>query len=397
MSIATRQRQIFLNLVEQIRPYWRSDPALPVRIQRVISGNRSFGARDRRLYRELLYTTIRFLPWVEIELEAHPEAGAALVAWLAEDNPSTRDFRAELTSEFPACPEGVHPRAEILGKDPLALVPHWVREECPEILLPSELDALHRRGRLWVRLREPKESDSTAPEGWLLDPSHVLPRAAEAKGEGDLTRTEEYLKGEFEVQDLGSQVILESLGVIPEGIWLDACAGAGGKTLQLADLIGREGRVDAFDIRTEALEELRVRSKRAGLANVHTLTATPNERYDGVLLDLPCSGSGTWRRAPHLKWTTPRDALSHQRERQVLLLRNFAKNVRPGGRLVYATCSLARCENEGVVKDFLKKAPEFEAVEPIQTFGYEWDGIGLPIRPARHDTDGFYVATLRRS
>jgi 16S rRNA (cytosine967-C5)-methyltransferase len=81
----------------------------------------------------------------------------------------------------------------------------------------------------------------------------------------------------------------------------------------------------------------------------------------------------------------------------VLLLRNFAKNVRPGGRLVYATCSLARCENEGVVKDFLKKAPEFEAVEPIQTFGYEWDGIGLPIRPARHDTDGFYVATLRRS
>jgi 16S rRNA (cytosine967-C5)-methyltransferase len=80
-----------------------------------------------------------------------------------------------------------------------------------------------------------------------------------------------------------------------------------------------------------------------------------------------------------------------------VLLRTFSQSVRPGGLLVYATCSLARSENEGVLARFLKEAPEFEAVEPVRSFGYEWDGAGLSIRPARHDTDAFYVATLRKS
>jgi 16S rRNA (cytosine967-C5)-methyltransferase len=177
---------------------------------------------------------------------------------------------------------------------------------------------------------------------------------------------------------------------------LDACAGAGGKTLQLADLIGNGGRVDAFDIREKALDELKVRAARAGLVHIRTLPAPPTEMYDGVLLDLPCSGSGTWRRSPHLKWTTPRHDLLRHAERQGVLLRTFSERVRPGGLLVYATCSLARNENEGVLTRFLKEAPEFDPVEPARTFGYEWDGTGLSIRPARHDTDAFYVATLRK-
>lgn len=396
MSIPNRQRQILLGLLNQIRPFWRSDPGLPLRIQRAISGNRSFGARDRRLYRELLYTAVRFLPWVEVELESHPEAGVALLAWLAEDNPSTRDFREALTSGWPATPDGIHARADVLGKDPLSLVPHWVREECPEMLTPPELDALHRRGKLWIRRRGSPPLAWEPPEGWQLIGSSVLPGAAEAVGDGDLTRTPEFLRGDFEIQDLGSQMILGALGDLPEGRWLDACAGAGGKTLQLSEMLGDSGTVEAFDIRREALAELRVRADRAGARNIRILDSPPEGEYDGVLLDLPCSGSGTWRRAPHLKWTTPGHALLRHAERQGTLLRGFADRVRPGGVLVYATCSLAGCENEKNVRGFLKDFGGFSAEEPAFNFGFGWDGVGLPVRPARHDTDGFYLSTLRR-
>src|SRR5690606_30520565 len=133
-----------------------------------------------------------------------------------------------------------------------------------------------------------------------------LPTALEVLAEADLTQTDAYARGLIEIQDLGSQLILAHLPVPPVGRWLDACARAGGNTLQLARLLGDAGRVDAHDIRAAALDELGARAARARIANIRILSAPPSEHYDGVLVDAPCSGSGTWRRAPHLKWcTTP--------------------------------------------------------------------------------------------
>jgi 16S rRNA (cytosine967-C5)-methyltransferase len=115
-----------------------------------------------------------------------------------------------------------------------------------------------------------------------------------------------------------------------------------------------------------------------------------------VLVDAPCSGSGTWRRAPHLKWTTTAELVTARAQLQRQLLDRFAGCVRPGGLLVYATCSLSDHENAAVVSDFLAAHRGFAAEAPARTFGFEPTMSGMTILPARHDTDGFFVAALRR-
>ena len=119
-------------------------------------------------------------------------------------------------------------------------------------------------------------------------------------------------------------------------------------------------------------------------------------RYDGVLVDAPCSGSGTWRRSPHLKWTTGAGHVTQAAEKQLALLAQFGALVRPGGRLVYATCSLSRFENEEVVAAFLAAHGDFAPEAPARAFGATPRRVGLALLPAQHNTDGFYVASLRR-
>ncbi|MFM9091805.1 MAG: RsmB/NOP family class I SAM-dependent RNA methyltransferase, partial [Verrucomicrobiota bacterium] len=135
---------------------------------------------------------------------------------------------------------------------------------------------------------------------------------------------------------------------------------------------------------------------RAGLANV-CITARPSRpAYDGELVEDPLSGSGTWRRAPHLKWVTRPEHLARAAARQAELLRQLAPLVRPGGLLVHATCSLARSENAAVVAAFLREHPAFSPEPPAADFGFAPAEGSLTVWPARHDTDGFFVAALRR-
>jgi 16S rRNA (cytosine967-C5)-methyltransferase len=379
---------VCLQLLAQLRPHWRRDPALPERIQRRLAANRRFGARDRRLYRELIYTALRFLPWIEPLLDRDPEEAVRRLAWLAADTPDTRAFRqAGATGEAPS-------------GDRAQLLPAWFARHCPEIFSGLELEAQCRRAPLWVRLQT-ADADAVFAEltslGCRCRRSAALRGAVEVQGETDLTATVAWRTGMFEVQDLGSQMVLASIGLEPGGRWLDACAGAGGKSLQLARLLGPTGRVDAHDIRPAALAELRSRAARARLDCIRTCSRPDAAGYDGVLVDAPCSGSGTWRRAPHLKWATTEALVARKAETQRALLRRFAALVQPSGRLVYATCSLSRCENQDVLSGFLAEQPEFRPAPFADTFGFAPQGAGLTLWPARHDTDGFFVASLRRS
>jgi 16S rRNA (cytosine967-C5)-methyltransferase len=153
-------------------------------------------------------------------------------------------------------------------------------------------------------------------------------------------------------------------------------------------------------IRASALKELQIRATRARLTNIAILPAAPTALYDGVLVDAPCSGTGTWRRAPHLKWTTTPAQVTAAADQQLDLLNTYAALVRPGGQLVYATCSLSHFENEDVIRAFLAANPSFqpELPPPVRAFGFAPDPAtgGLTILPAKHNTDGFFVATLRR-
>jgi 16S rRNA (cytosine967-C5)-methyltransferase len=347
--------------------------------------HRGIGARDRRLYRELLYTAVRYLPWIEGRAD---EPLVALVAALAADMPATRAFRAALADA--RLMEGL-PRE--------ALLPAWFRDECPEAFSPSQLDALLTRAPLWLRLQTAEPARVFAEfttHGWACQPSDLLPAAVTVLAEVDVTQTDSFAQGRVEVQDLGSQLLLESVGIEPGGRWLDACAGAGGKTLQLARLLGPDGQIEAHDIRPAALEELVQRAQRAGLGNIRVMPEVTG-LYDGVLVDAPCSGTGTWRRAPHLKWVTTPASIVRAAAVQQTLLTQFAAHVRPGGRLVYATCSLCHRENAQVLAAFLAAHPEFAPAPFARSFGFTPTAGGLTIWPATHDTDGFFVASLRRN
>ena len=387
MHISANQKRTFLHLLAQLRPSWHRDPALPARIQSLLAARREFGSRDRRLYRELIYTTVRHLPWIEPWLDRAPDEAVRRVAWLAAETPATKMFRSEFaTGESPT-------------GDRTELLPGWFRDHCDAVFSGAELDAQLQRPPLWLRCQTSDPSKVMAEFsslGWKVRISAVLTGALEVLGDVDVTKTEAWQTGAVEVQDLGSQLLLETLGIEPGGRWLDACAGAGGKSLQLARLLGPGATLTAHDVRPAALAELRARAMRGGFKNIQTSTELSPETYEGVLVDAPCSGSGTWRRSPHLKWVTTPATIAERAALQLTLLERFAPRVRPGGRMIYATCSLSRMENEEVIAAFLASHPEFSVRPPARTFGFTLGASGLTILPARHNTDGYFVSTLRR-
>lgn len=402
---AHRQLAIGGELLRELAPAARRERNFPALLQQRLGRDRRFGSRDRRLYRALVYAAVRHLPW----LEAAPEADrGALALWLAGEEPAVAALRSELLAAWPPLPSEPEGQARILGERfglPFsvdALFPGWLAAEAPALAAGPARDRLLARAPLWLRLQTP---EPMAVDAWLEHegiPFRRHPLVPDARAlllETDVTRSPLYESGAFEIQDLGSQLILALAAPARGSHWLDACAGAGGKTLQLAQFVGPTGRVEATDIRPAALAELRTRAARAGATNIATLSAPPasGRLYDGVLVDAPCSGSGTWRRSPHLRWQTSTEDLHRQHERQLALLTRNAAQVRPGGRLVYATCSLARTENEGTIAAFLATHPEFTVVPPADPLGCAVGPCGTAILPHMHDTDAFFVSLLTRA
>ncbi len=220
-----------------------------------------------------------------------------------------------------------------------------------------------------------------------------------------------FREGSVELQEEASQLV--SYAVAPQPGWRlwDACAGAGGKTLHLAALQQDDGEIWASDVDGVRLRALRQRLRRAGVRSVRHvhlprghLPAGLPRRFDAVLVDAPCSGIGTARRTPSVKWHLTEEALRRHQRRQQELLERYAARVAPGGILVYATCSLMPEENFGVLSHFLRGHPEWD-MEPV---GAVWRAMGIevPQRPCEsaavllvpsvHGTDGFFIARLRR-
>ncbi len=400
-TVAANQGRVFLQLFDELEPHLRTDRNLPARIQQRLAREKRFGSRDRRLYRELLYTAVRFLPWVEqCGARSETESLHAVIA-LAADLPATRDLKAALPSQWAALPPTIAEKSQALGVD-APLLPPWFRSHCEAAFDEPNLSVLHSRAPLWLRLQTEDGQavlNELTARGWAWRRSEMLPAAVEVLSEADVTQTDGFKRGLVEIQDIGSQSIVESIGVRPGERWLDVCAGAGGKTLQLAFSLGGSGRVDATDPRPSALDELHERAHRARIANISTLRSAPTVgAYDGVLVDAPCSGSGTWRRAPHLKWTTSEADLRSAADLQLEILNRASPCVRPGGVLVYATCSLSVKENDQVVASFLEANPAFSVVRPERLLkGVETAAGGLLWLPAANNSDGYFVAKLRRT
>lgn len=396
-AIEARRLAIAGELIARALSQVRTDRLFPGWVSRTLTGDRRFGSRDRRYYRELIYTAIRFLPWIE-SVSAESRSSAAL--WLSEDSLITKEARAVLL------PNGV-PAFGTLEERALAfarefpgsvarigeLFPEWTSEECPALLEALEANTIHLRAPLWIRVQRGSVGAALAAmhdEGILAEADERIPGAAKILSGPDVTRGTAYAEGVVEVQDIGSQWVLHTVRPALGERWLDACAGAGGKTLQLASMVGAGTTVVAHDVRPAALEELKFRAQRARLGNVR-VARVPDGIFDAVLVDAPCTGSGTWRRSPHLKLQTTRDDVRQSAARQLELLHTFSGHVRPGGRLVYATCSIARTENIETVRAFLAAAPMFAPETPGAS------PAGATLLPSTLDSDGFFVSVLRKA
>ncbi|MBX9701137.1 MAG: RsmB/NOP family class I SAM-dependent RNA methyltransferase, partial [Acetobacteraceae bacterium] len=319
-----------------------------------------------------------------------------------------------------------------LADQPLAVpeMPEGARLNLPDWALPglsarfgadlaAEAAAMEAEAPLDLRangLRTTRDAAQAAlaAEGIETAPTPLSPWGLRVPARRPVTNTAAYREGLVEVQDEGSQIIAALVDARPGLRVCDLCAGAGGKTLAMAAVMGNRGRITACDVNAPRLEGAARRFRRAGVDNAerHLLVAGDKwakrraGQFDRVLVDAPCTGSGTWRRNPDARTRTGVEDLSALVGKQREILFMSAELVRPGGLLVYATCSLLPEEDEGQVTDFLAHRADF-AVLPLAE-AWAQAGLRAPVpegaaqgpflllSPARHGTDGFFAAVLRR-
>jgi 16S rRNA (cytosine967-C5)-methyltransferase len=219
-----------------------------------------------------------------------------------------------------------------------------------------------------------------------------------------LFRTEAFHQGRFEIQDICSQAVGLVCQPKPGETWWDACAGEGGKTLHLSDLMLNKGLIWATDPATWRLQSLQRRAARAGIFNyraVHwriTDTSPTKNRYDGVLVDAPCSGIGTWQRNPHARWTTTANDVRELARIQIRLLTMGAKSLKPGGKLVYSVCTLTNEETDMVADSLSEQIDGLEILRVSNPFEPDQAPVSkLRLWPQQTGGNGMFIAAWRRS
>jgi 16S rRNA (cytosine967-C5)-methyltransferase len=243
----------------------------------------------------------------------------------------------------------------------------------------------------------------------VAEPTPYAPTGLRIQKKPSLQNLPLFKEGAIEVQDEGSQVLAQLLGARRGEMVVDFCAGAGGKTLAIGAIMRSTGRLYAFDVSEKRLTKLKPRLARSGLSNVHPVVIAHERdakikrlagKIDRVLVDAPCSGLGTLRRNPDVKWRQKPEAIGELQVKQAAILDGAARLVKGGGRLVYATCSVLDDENDFIAKQFLENHPDFELVPMSKALAEQKIelemGDYLKLLPHKHQTDGFFAAVFER-
>lgn len=314
-------------------------------------------------------------------------------------------------------------------------MPEAARVECPPRYEPAlralwgenfagEMAAMMNPATLDLRVNlrqtdRDKARASLAADKVETDPTPFSPWGLRVRGKAFLSTTQAFRDGQIEIQDEGSQLVALLCAPRAGMQALDYCAGAGGKTLALAAAMNNKGRIVAMDTEAGRLNKARTRLRRAGVADIVEIRPLSDEKqrrwlkrqkgtFDAVLTDVPCTGTGTWRRNPDMRWRDYGPGLEDLLPVQAEILGRVAHAVKPGGRLVYATCSLLPEENERQIEAFLSAHPEFSILPLAEAWKDLFsdpatppppppcDGPFLRLSPSRHNTDGFFAAVLIR-
>ena len=360
--------------------------------------HREFGSRDRRFLSNLVFSYFRWRGWTrKMDLRAALILSHRLDA--TEIHPATAILAD--SSNLQALGElSIDQKAIEVGDVCIEdLVPHWLREVLyePDIRLRKYIEAFQKRPPTWLRLPKGHEQELTGAlesESISFHRHEVVPRSLAVCGSPNLQPFG------TEIQDLASQCVGLLCDPKPGETWWDVCAGSGGKSLHLADLMGNKGSVLATDIRDYVLEALRRRAKKAGATCIQTSVRreshSPRDNFDGVLVDAPCSGIGTWSRNPDARWRTSVDDVRDRARIQAELLRESAEKVRPGGRLVYAVCTITSPETVEVIDAFLRKRHDFTLeTAPHPLHGKKEKGL-FWVWPWDGPCDGMFMARMQK-
>ncbi|PJI87638.1 RsmB/NOP family class I SAM-dependent RNA methyltransferase [Sphingomonas koreensis] len=387
--------QAAIELLDQIIVAARDGGAsADVLIQRGFAARRYAGSKDRRAIRGLIYDAIRFCG-------ERPGSGrAALLALAATD--------VELAATFDGSSYGPAPRA---AGEPVAqagIAPGWLIEGLAASGIGTD-QAAAMLGRAPLDLRVNTLKASVAQVRAALPdalPVDGLAAALRLPSDTPVEKTQPYADGWIEVQDAGSQTVTLAAGAQPGMRVVDLCAGGGGKTLALAAAMGNRGELLASDSDRSRLSRLLPRAERAGVSIVGTRLLNPGREIepladwtgtaDVVLIDAPCSGTGTWRRNPEARWRLTPARLAKLVETQARLLDVGAALVKPGGTLIHIVCSLLDAEGTDQVEALLARQPGWSAAPLALPLGTP-HGPGMRLTPLSHSTDGFFVAKLVRT
>ncbi len=336
---------------------------------------------DRRAVSRAVFTYFRWWRWLNAKDSLQKQLEAAL----------------SLQDRFDRLPVSL--KSEALAA---RVVPDWLKTEMDDV--PTGwLQQLQREPVLWIRTKRGLESkvttalDNCAPaSGPQLSALNSQLSAFRYAGLTDLYRTAAFQAGEFEIQDLASQLVGHACAPQPGETWWDTCAGEGGKTMHLSDLMQNKGTIWASDRSVRRLAKLKDRAARSGAFNYRAAEWDGGARlptktkFDGVLIDAPCSGVGTWQRNPHARWTTQPKDVQELAVVQRTLLDHAAPSVKAGGRLIYSVCTLTRAETTAVADAFAAAHPDFE---PSPVFG---SPSSVLLWPQDLNANGMFIAAWRK-
>ena len=365
--------------------------------------NKQWGSRDRGFIAENTYDIVRWWRSITDALDLdYTDVKARDIWYVAKCWLSIHDYDILPWKEWEKCNVEAF-RKKYFQADKArvlkASIPDWLDEagvtELGITAWEKELSAINEPAPVAIRANLFKNDTATlkqvlAEEGIETTSVNELPHALLVNQRQNIFITKAFKEGRFEVQDPGSQLIAQYLDVQPGQRVIDACAGAGGKSLYLSNLMNNKGHLIALDVEQWKLDELKKRARRNGAHNVETRLIEAKtikrlkESADRLLLDVPCTGLGTLRRNPDAKWKLSKSFLNEVTQLQATLLQNYSSMLRPGGKMVYATCSILPSENQNQVHRFLQSNPGWTLLKEHWT---DTSASGF---------DGFYMALIQK-
>ena len=374
-------------------------------IEQSLKSNKKWGSRDRKFIAETTYTIVRYWRMLNEMMRINAEENSDYLWKLFAGYLLWKNIPLPLWDEFSSIDKdkiSIEKNSRLNERKIKESIPDWLDELGERELgdrWDTEIAALNKEAPVILRANTLKISKEQLIEKFLEIGIQTFPLdftndALLVEQRQNLFQTPYFKEGYFELQDASSQLVANYLDVKPGMRVVDACAGAGGKSLHIAALMQNKGKVLALDTEEWKLNELKKRANRNGISIIETRTITSSkvikrlaDSADRVLLDVPCSGLGVLRRNPDAKWKLTNERIEELKSLQQKILESYSTMVKPNGKIVYSTCSILPSENEGQIERFFSSESNRQKFKLIEE---------RKISPAVDGFDGFYISVLQR-